>query len=394
MTPDELFHRAQASVVSLSTADAAAQLAEANTAYGLAKIMAAQMALGLEPQACFIAGPDATITRHAPRWLAGFGYGGKLFWDFGQPAVVLDAKPNVCGMLVGGLQHQPDTTAVGEAVQALLSEPAVIDGVAVKWDFASGNHFIDVFAAHAMAPDVEVPPWIFIVHSSCPELRPPSALGPGLYYDASPDLLAAAQVFDTPWGPLHVLLGPQATDYLDFHERASAFAAAKRTLAAERLFGEYCTLFNGFHQGLLSDSEMLLGCHHSLWPGLLPLTLRPDLPAYLVRGLPNLRADLLDAGIFSDRTPAYVLECAARANIVPHGGGYALEGLRRLRRHWVVGPVRFFEMERDTGASCDLITDPTSLPMRYRGRQVLLRAIEFGLAQPVVRLEPILVVKA
>lgn len=394
MQAEDLLQHAQASIVSLSTGDAAAQLAEANTAYGLAKIMAAQMSLGLEPRACFIAGPDATITRHAPRWLAGFGYGGRLFWDFGQPAVVLDVKPNVCGMLVGGLERPPDAAAVGEAVQGLLSDPAKIDGVAIKWDFATGNHFIDVFAAHSMAPDVEVPPWIFIVHSSCPELRPPSALGPGLYYDASPDLLAAAQTFDTPWGPLHVLLGSQAAQYLDFHEKALSFAAAKRALAAERLFGEYHTLFNGFHQGLVSGYEMLLGCHDSLWPYLLPLTLRADLPAYLLRGQPNLRPDLLGSDLLSERTTAYARECAARANIVPHGGGYALDGLRRLRRHWAVGPVRFFDMERDSGASCDLITDPTALPMRYRGRQVLLRALEFGLAQPVVRLQPILVVKA
>lgn len=394
MQPDDLLHLAQACVVSLSTSDATAQLAEANTAYGLAKIMAAQTTLGLEPRACFVAGPDATITRHAPRWLAGFGYGGKLFWDFGQPAVVLDVKPNVCGMLVGGLKRQPDAAVVSEAVQELLSEPVEIDGVPIKWDFATGNHFIDVFAAHSMAPDVEVPPWIFIVHSSCPELRPPSALGPGLYYDASPDLVAAAEVFDTPWGPLRVLLGPQAAQYLDFHEKALAFAAAKRALAAERLFGEYDTLFNGFHQGLLSGYEMLLGCHDSLWPELLPLTLRPDLPAYLVRGLPNLRPDLLGPNLLSDHAPAYARECAARANIVPHGGGYALEGLRRLKRLWAVGAVRFFEMEHDAGTSCDLITDPTSLPMRYRGRQVLLRALEFGLAQPVVRLDPVLVVKA
>jgi len=394
MTPADLLHYAQASVVSLSTGDAAAQLAEANTAYGLAKIMAAQVSLGAEPRACFIAGPDATITRHSPRWLAGFGYGGKLFWDFGQPAVVLDVKPNVCGMLVGGLERQPDAATVSEAVQALLSQPAHLDGVAVKWDFASGNHFIDVFAARSMVPDAEVPPWVFIVHSSCPELRPPSALGPGLYYDVSPELAAAAEVFDTPWGPIHVLFGSQASEYMNFHTKATAFAAAKRALAAERLFGEYVTLFDGFHQGLLSGYEMLLGCHDSLQPDRLPLTLRPDLPAYLVRGLPNVRADLLAPGTLSEDAPAYARDCATRANIVPHGAGYALEGLRRLKRHWAVGTVRFFEMERDSGTSHDIITDPTALPMRYRGRQVLLRALEFGLAQPIARLEPVLVVKA
>ncbi len=393
MRPEEILNLARRSIISLSVGDAAAQLAEANMAFGLAKILWHQTSQGLEPRACFIAAPDCTITRNAARWASGFGYGGKLFYDYPEPTVVLDVKPNACGMLVGGLERIPSADELGRRVDALLAREAALDGIPIHWDFSAGNHFIDIFAAHPLAADLNLPPYLFIIHSACPELRVPSPAGPGLYWDKSPDLLARAEVIHTPWGPLRLLRGSAAEDYHAFFDYAADFAARKRLLAAEALFGDFTAISNHFHQGILAPGEVLLGSHHSLWPEPLPITLRPDLPSYLMAGRPNVEPQRLPAESLRDAAD-YAAACLRRANILPHGGGYALDGIRRLARVVGDGPRRLFELERDTAGTTDLIADPGALPMRYRGRQVLIRAIEAGLGEPVARLDPLIVLKA
>ncbi|MCD6351987.1 MAG: hypothetical protein J7M26_07700 [Armatimonadetes bacterium] len=369
-------------------------MSEANMAFGLAKILWAQQLEGLPLRACFIAGPDSTITRNTNRWLSGFGYGGKLVYDFAEPTVVLDVKPNACGTLVGGLSDAPPAEELTRRVQDLLAGASELEGVPLQWDFAVGNHFLDLFATHSFAGAQDLPPYVFIAHSSCPELRAPSAMGPGLYWDKSPELVAQAQVLETPWGPLRLLRGQKALDYYDFFKVAADFAARKRLLAAQVLFGDFKPLANVFHQGLLSPGEVLLGCHSTQWEEPLPLTLRPDLPSYLLRGLPNLSEEVMPRCLSSANVPDYVRQQVATADILPHGGGYALEGLRRLRRVWSADGRRFFELEREASDLTDLVTDPRDLPARYRGRQVLMLAVEWGLGEVIARLDPILVVKA
>ncbi len=362
--------------------------------YGLAKILWTQDHNGLPLRACFIAGPDSTITRNANRWASGFGYGGKLIHEWPTPTVVLDAKPNACGMLVGGLEHRPEAHEVASRLESMLASTQELDGITLDWDFTAGNHFIDLFALHFFPGGLELPPYGFIIHASCPELRDTTALGPGLYWDKSPTLMALAEVVETPWGPLRLLTGDAAVEYVDFVRRAIDFAAAKRLRVAEALFGDFRPLANVYHQGLLSASEMLLGCHSTLWNDPLPLTLRPDLPSYLLHGLPNLADGVISRLPRAGEVPEFVLHALRSANIIPHGGGYALEGIRGVRRAWSSGNLRFFELDREASEASDLVSNPTSLPVRYRGRQVLMLTLEWGLAEVVARLDPLLVIKA
>ncbi len=396
MSARELLELARRHIFSLAVDDAAAQLALHNMAFGLAKIMFAQRSLGLRPRAWFIAGPDATITRNTTRWMAGFSYGGKLCWDFaGRPAVVLDAKPNACGMLVGGLQSAPSPAELRQRVDRLLAAREQIEGVRLRWDYATSNHFIDLFRCTPIAADESLPPFVFVIHGACPELREPNPLGWGLYWDRSDELLRRATIIDTRWGPLRLLLDEAAEEYERQFSVALDFAARKRRRAAEILFGEFEEISNRFHQGLLGRGQLLLGCHHSLWPELLPLTLRPDLPAYLVRGQPNLSEAMARAeGLWQRAQELSMTEALTSANIVPHGGGYILEGIARVVAADWSGGKPIFTVQRSTTQAAELLSDPTSLPCRYRGRQVLVRAIELGLARPVARLDPIAVIKA
>ena len=103
-----LLRRAEEHIFSTGLDDSGARLGLANMKYGLAKVHLAQEALGLAPDATFITAPDLTVTRNHHRWRSGFGYGGRLTWGDGQQElIILDLKPNCCGMLVGGLDDLP-----------------------------------------------------------------------------------------------------------------------------------------------------------------------------------------------------------------------------------------------------------------------------------------------
>ncbi|MHC4159444.1 MAG: hypothetical protein ACYSSO_10245, partial [Planctomycetota bacterium] len=116
--------------------DSGAELCKANTVYGIAGIHYIQNQLGLSPNATFISTPDITITRNAGRWGSGFGYGGKISWGAGDnDLIILNVKPNACGMLVGGLEEPPDIESLIKKVHELETSTIEIDGIEVIWDF-------------------------------------------------------------------------------------------------------------------------------------------------------------------------------------------------------------------------------------------------------------------
>ena len=61
--------------------------------------------------------------------------------------IPLDPMPNACGMLVGGLHELPNPQEIIKRVNALnkSSGNIAIDGIPITWNYASGNHFINVF---------------------------------------------------------------------------------------------------------------------------------------------------------------------------------------------------------------------------------------------------------
>ncbi|MGC9318296.1 MAG: hypothetical protein ACP5KN_09740, partial [Armatimonadota bacterium] len=151
--------RATAHIFSMGLADVAARMSELNMAYGLAKMHLVQEELGGAPDATFVGTPDLTITRNEARWGAGIGYGGKIAWGEGDlPLVFLDVKPNCCGMLVGGLAQPPDLGALVRRMDAMLEDRAELDGVPIRWDIGTGNHFVDVMAVEPVDPEAQLPP--------------------------------------------------------------------------------------------------------------------------------------------------------------------------------------------------------------------------------------------
>ena len=118
MDPRDELRTAALHVFSLGVEDLATDLCRANTAIGLARIHWTQRRLGRRADAFFLGGPDMTVTRNYGRWEAGFAYGGVVDWRGGdEPLVILQVKPNVCGMLVAGLTELPEAAVLRQRVR-------------------------------------------------------------------------------------------------------------------------------------------------------------------------------------------------------------------------------------------------------------------------------------
>lgn len=398
MDRQALLQRATEHIFSTGLDDSGARLGLANMKYGLAKIHLAQETLGLTPDATFIAAPDLTVTRNRNRWRSGFGYGGRITWGDGhQELIILDLKPNCCGMLVGGLDYLPPRDTLLQRVQALQAEEPSIDGIPLQWDFGQSNHFINVFRVTPLLPHLHAPallPYAFVIHGSGSELRGETAWGDGLYWDRSERLQRKAEILDTPFGPLRLLTGQAARDYYAFCQRVDAFAKKRRLLIARRLFDDMTLYSNEAHQGLVSMNDMVLGSYLVGEGGeaIFPLTLRADLPAYLVRGHPNLSDAVIERLGLGERAQRLGLYDRLRsANILPHGGGYTFPHLQDVLSVIELGQERYFELSLSDGRQ--IVSDVRDLPYAYRGMEVVERVVELGLGELVARLDPIYVLK-
>lgn len=395
MDKHELLQRAAEHIFSMGLDDSGARLGLANMKYGLAKIHLAQEALGLAPDATFIAAPDLSVTRNQNRWRSGFGYGGRLTWGDGQQElVVLDVKPNCCGMLAGGLGELPARDTLLRRVQALQVEDLAVDGISLKWDLGVSNHFFSLFRVTPQDGGSWLP-YALVMHASGGELRGESAWGDGLYWDRSAALQRKARILETPFGPLRLLTGQDARDYAAFCQRVDAFTRQRRLFIARRLFGDLTIYSNGTHQGLMNMNDMVLGVYNLEKPeNLFPITLQSRLPAYLVRGRPNLSEAVIDRLGFADRARRLGVYHRLRStDFIPHGGGYTFPHLQSVTAEIAMGEERYFELDFSAGDGRQIVSDVRDLPYSYRGLEIVDRVVELELGKVAARLDPIYVFK-
>jgi len=394
---EEMLQNAKNHCFFIGLNDSGAELCRANSVYGIAGIHYVQNQLGISPNATFISTPDMTITRNASRWRNGFGYGGKVSWGAGDDdLVILDVRPNACGMLVGGLEEPPAIESLIKKLHEMETSTIEIDGVEVIWDFYKSNHFIDVFRLKPVVRlDVDLPPYAFIIHGSAEEFRADNESGFGLYYDTSEQLREMAERIETPLGQFHILTGSSAKKYFQQYQRAENFSKKKRKTAAELLFGKFVEISNETHQGLINMNEIALGCHClENQSTLFPLTLRADLPAYLVKGKPNLSPESIELAGFEKRARNLGLyDRLLNANIIPHGGGYVFPDILTVNKVTHVNGKRYFEVEMQNDRGKKIISGVRELPYEYRGRKVVLRTLEIGSIEIVAKLIPQYVLK-
>lgn len=398
MGREEVLDRAKKHIFSTGVNDVASYLCRRNMRYGLAKFHLVQEKLGMEPNATFISAPDETITRNRTRWFNGVGYGGKISWGEGdERVIILDVMPNACGMLVGGIRDVPDPKEIIGSIHALKAKERTIDGIKIDWDFDRGNHFIDVYRIVRVADGISLPEYAFILHCSAPELKGDNPKGPGLYLHKSQSLMTMVKRVETLFGPCNVVVDTDASSYLKFYKYADRFAKKRRSLAAREIFGKYDEILNLTHQGLVNYNEICLGTHdveNKASRGIFPLALRSDLPAYLLRGNPSFDDETLETLGFLGRAERLgVTDRLRKANILPHGGGYTFPDMSNVEDVVETPTKRYFVVEMSHGMGHKIISDVVDLDFTYRGRSVILRALELGMGEIVARLLPVYVLK-
>ncbi len=387
--------RAEKFIFSTGLNDGASRLCIANMRYGLAKIHFVQKQLGMEPDATFITSPDETISRNAGRWESGFSYGGRLSWGPGhEKLMILDVKPNACGMLVGGLNTLPNPKKVVRNVYDLEHSANFIHDIQVKWDFWKGNHFIDVFKIESNDSKYKFPKYAVILHAGCSEFKGPNIHGPGLYWDESPQLMKTSTKIKTPLGHVHILQGSEATEYLKFYRIAEDFAKKRRELAFKRLFGSNKIILNETHQGLKSYNEAVLGSNETDGHSLLPVSIRADLPSYLMKGNKNLSKEVIEVLGFETRAEELgVMHRLRNANILPHGGGYTFPDSLSITNIFKIKNKRYFEIDMANSIGKKIVSNMQELQFVYRGREVVQRTLDLNLGEIKATLHPIYTLK-
>lgn len=393
----ELLLKAKELIFSMGIGDVAEELCIMNMRYGIAKLLYLQREFGLKETPHFIGTPDITVTRNKTRWNQGFGYGGKIVFGSKKTLKILplDIKPNACGMLVGGINSLPPYEKLVENLLKLNEKDIKIDGIKIKWDFYESNHFIDVFEVEPLEGN-SFPPYAFILHTSSSELKGETKRGIGLYFDVSKALRKKAKTLDTPFGKIHYLEGKDAEEYYDFYFYADEFSKRKRLIAGENLFGSFDIISNEIHQGILNKGEILLGAHHfEDDKKIFPFVMRSDLPAYLVKGIPNIKKEFIKSLGFLKRAKRYgITESLRNSNIIPHGSGYNFPHILSIKGVKEIGEKRLFEILLTWGTEgVEVIQSPRDLPFEYRGQKVFIRSLECSLFKPIAKLHPVYVLK-
>jgi hypothetical protein len=353
-------------------------------AYGLAKIRDVQEQLGLEPDASFVSAPDATVTRNIDRWRAGFGYGGRLRHrgDF----VVLDIKSNACGLYLGRFDELPEPEQILALVRGMSSDGSFVASTSTSWDFGFSNHFISVLQ---FDKPISGSRYGVICHGSGPELRSPGPWGPGLYVNRSPRLAELATTRRTPWGPLRTLEDKAAVhEYWQGYLAAEQHSHARRRKMAETLFPDVVDVANLTHQGALAPNDYLIGSVAEVGETIVPLALRAELPVYLLSARPSLSQTAQETLGFAERAQRMGLsEALSNANVLPHGGGYALPGYKAIDRVLELeNGKRVYVMKVGDGTEARAYHDNfRHVPFGYRGEEVLRRVEELEMGEVINR---------
>lgn len=392
----EELKKAEEHIFSTGLSDAGSILARCNAKYGLAKIHSLQSQYGADPNAIFISAPDESPNKNKTVWGNGISKGGKLVWGPGkEKLLILDGRPAVCGMLVGGLDELPDARELAERVHELKGRELELDGIKLDWDFGRGNHFIDVFSVREL-DGLDLPDYAFIIHSSAPELKGDNPRGFGLCYDKSEALAEMAWTEETPFGALNVLYDGEAEEYMSFHQYAEEFSMERRKMVGELLFGDFEELTNPNHTKLLNYNEMVLGAYdtNDSRENFFPLTLRADLPAYLVKGKRSFTSESIESLGFGERARHLgVLSKLKEANIIPHGAGLNILGVSQVTDVFEVNGIRYYKLHSGKNAGEVLLSDIENMPFAYRDTRVVDKAVKLGMCEIAAELNPECVLK-
>jgi len=384
--------RAKRHIFSTGVGDSTSSLCLTSMKYGLAKFHWVQKKYGFKPNATFITSPDETITRNVGRWERNISYGGQIQWGSGKDKLImLDVKPNACGMIVVGLDELPKGKDVVKAVYDLEHKEHMAYGVPIDWDMYKSNHYLNILEVDQKETSIKLPPYLVILHAGAGEIKGKNPVGPGLYHDEPCPLRDMMIVEHTPFGKCSVLVDDYVKEYMDFHAFAVKFAMKRREIAMQEIFGVKKPIINTTHQYLMNQNTVSLGAYHfTSEKHVFPMSLRGDLPSYLLRGKKNFNKEQMELLGFEERANRLGVSNRLRnANILPHGSGYAFPNLSYVDKVYAHNGYLVYEIVMANGRQREIVHDIRQLEYNYRGMEVINRTLELGLGVSVAKLHPI-----
>lgn len=370
-----------------SVNDSGSLLSIHNIKIGLAKVLSVQNYLDYPMDACFIATPDLTPPKGASKWEWGLSAGGLLSWGDGQrPLIFLDPRVSIGSALVGGLHAPVKRNHLIDHIKNARANPVKIRGICAQWDYGKGNHFINIYRT-TKSQHTQLPPFVFILHGSAREIKGPSYLGDGLDYQASGPLRQKMKLIDTPLGACRVLTDMDAETFIEEYQNAERFALEKHTAYAKKIFGEFDLISNKIHHGYVNSNKVVLGCYRFA-PNdqdLYPITLRSDLPSFLVRR--NFKHGNHKKCCLNDRIDD-IFSATKLERVIPHGGGVTFPGIKRMVQDCRMQNGSHLVLEAVNGSRV-VIENLHSLMSVYRGFEVIECLKKNELAHIVSVLEPI-----
>jgi len=348
-----------------SLQDSGSILSLHNIQTGLAKIISVLKTLGYPLDVGFVASPDLSPPKGHSKWKWGLSAGGVLSWGKGdRPIIFLDPRVSIGGTLAGGLHTLSGMDEIMENITWAKSNPPTVMGIKTQWDYNKGNHFINLYETTGQE-NLALPPYIFILHGSAKEVTVPSALGPGLDYQKNTNIQKRMKLVETPLGVCRVLLDDDAEIYYQRYRHLETFALEKHLAFSRLIFKDFEFICNRVHHGFLNANAVILGCYCIPLndPGVYPVTLRPDLPSYLVSGIFNrcIQEDCL-----ADTEPVSMTQ----HTVIPHGGGVTFPHIKGIMRDSRLQGGDHLELVAVNGSRI-MVETLESLEACYRGMEVV-----------------------
>jgi len=348
---ESLLEEARLCITLPARLDIAGKIAESNLAYGIARLLHALQNFSTKSTIHFVCSADFTITRSPGRWGSGFSYGGLLeVFTEESDIVVPEVRPNTCGTLVGSLAKECSTQAIVQRIARITANQPP-----GSWDYSRRNHFVNLYRSS------ETGRQIFVMHG-CPEsLRSDGPDGPGLYIDSSKYWSSRIHTIKTPVGSVRLLLESNAREYWRNYVRCETYSKQHRREVAAAIFDEYEELSNETHEGMISPSTYLLGCHAPPDGKIrYPLMTTLGEPAYLVSAASSPREIVTGTGL-------------RFLGLIPHGTGYSLPMVGSLFEvQCLEGGQLLFYIREGKGA-VQVLRDFANVPYLYRSADIVSR---------------------
>ena len=382
MKPSSLLKKARKNIFDFGCGDASDVVAKLNLQYGLGKVMFSLRARGVDDRDIIaVTTPDSGITRNKERWNAGFSYGCLIRWpsadETGKYYAFPQIKPNACGMLVAKIKDIPNISDLCDRLHQIDKKGLEIKNSKIRLNVGVSNHFIEVCrVSETNTSRISAGDAVAVIHTSPSECK-------DMLYNFEAWRAKGGVWEETPLGPILIIEGEAAKEYVDVYKEVEEFSFKKRNILAKYLFDEYETISNPTHQGLFGDNEARLGLYKfEDKQELLPVTFRWDINVYLMEPKENINENILAKSGIESNEKSSILK---GLNLLPHGGGYQIPFKSQGWRVMKNGSKNLFSYSN--GQNEFVFSSPSEIPYHFRGLEIIEKIEELELATKAAKLK-------